>query len=27
VREENQVRDMLENGASLAKTFEEHGIL
>ena len=27
VREENQVRDMLENGVSLAKAFEEHGIL
>jgi regulator of RNase E activity RraA len=27
VREENQVRGMLENGVSLAKTFEEHGIL
>jgi regulator of RNase E activity RraA len=27
VREENQVRGMLENGASLAKAFEEHGIL
>ena len=27
VREENQVRGMLENGVSLAKAFEEHGIL
>ena len=26
VREENQVRGMLENGVSLAKAFEEHGI-
>jgi regulator of RNase E activity RraA len=27
VREENQVRGLLENGVSLAKAFEEHGIL
>ena len=27
VSEENQMRGMLENGASLAKAFEEHGIL
>ena len=27
VMEENQVRGMLENGVSLAKAFEEHGIL
>ena len=27
VREENQVRNMLENGVSLVKAFEEHGIL
>ena len=27
VREENQVRGMLENGVSLAQAFEENGIL